>query len=73
MHASVYCLLGGSTWPCCSALTVVCCGAQGLRSLFGTLIVALPAFWNVGGLLALMFFIYAYVGMLLLGHVKRNG
>jgi quinol-cytochrome oxidoreductase complex cytochrome b subunit len=46
---------------------------QGLRSLFGTLMLSLPAFWNVGGLLALMFFIYAYIGMLLLGHVKRNG
>lgn len=34
---------------------------------------ALPAFWNVGGLLALMFFIYSYIGMLLLGTVKRNG
>lgn len=41
--------------------------------MFGTLMLSLPAFWNVGGLLALMFFIYAYVGMLLLGHVKRNG
>lgn len=51
----------------------VCCVLQGLRSLFGTLMLSLPAFWNVGGLLALMFFIYAYVGMLLLGHVKRNG
>lgn len=46
---------------------------QGLRSLFGTLIVSLPAFWNVGGLLGLMFFIYAYIGMLLLGHIKRTG
>jgi hypothetical protein len=49
------------------------CRVQGLRSLFGTLIVSLPAFWNVGALLGLMFFMYAYVGMLLLGKVKRNG
>jgi hypothetical protein len=62
-----------ATGGCNQAYPLLCCGMQGLRSLFGTLIVALPAFWNVGGLLALMFFIYAYVGMLLLGHVKRNG
>jgi hypothetical protein len=35
---------------------------QGIRSLFGTLIVSLPAFWNVGALLMLLFYIYAYVG-----------
>lgn len=46
---------------------------QGLRSLFGTLIVSLPAFWNVGALLGLLFFMYAYVGMLLLGNIKLNG
>ncbi|WIA07983.1 hypothetical protein OEZ85_007455 [Tetradesmus obliquus] len=46
---------------------------KGLRSLFGTLIVSLPAFWNVGALLGLLFFMYAYVGMLLLGSVKHNG
>jgi hypothetical protein len=46
---------------------------QGLRSLFGTLIVSLPAFWNVGALLGLLFFMYAYVGMLLLGSIKHNG
>lgn len=44
---------------------------QGLRSLFGTLIVSLPAFWNVGALLGLLFYIYAYVGVLLLGNIKR--
>jgi hypothetical protein len=35
---------------------------QGIRSLFGTLIVSLPAFWNVGALLGLLFYIYAYIG-----------
>ena len=35
---------------------------QGVRSLFGTLIVSLPAFWNVGALLGLLFYIYAYIG-----------
>jgi hypothetical protein len=52
--------------PCCGVL-------QGLRSLFGTLIVSLPAFWNVGALLGLLLFMYAYVGMLLLGSIKHNG
>ncbi len=45
---------------------------QGLRSLFGTLIISLPAFWNVGALIALLFFIYSYVGVLLLGSVQYN-
>lgn len=35
---------------------------QGVRSLFGTLIVSMPAFWNVGALLGLLFYIYAYIG-----------
>eukprot|EP00775_Hariotina_reticulata_P006841 gene6841-7059_t len=46
---------------------------KGLRSLFGTLIVSLPAFWNVGALIGLMFFMYSYIGMLLLGNIKLNG
>ena len=41
--------------------------AQGVRSLFGTLIVSLPAFWNVGALLGLLFYIYAYIGEALPG------
>lgn len=57
---------------CCTA-DVKPNSLQGLRSLFGTLIVSLPAFWNVGALLGLLFFMYAYVGMLLLGSVKHNG
>ena len=35
---------------------------QGVRSLFGTLMVSLPAFWNVGALMGLLFYIYAYIG-----------
>lgn len=35
---------------------------QGVRSLFGTLIVSMPAFWNVGALLGLLFYVYAYIG-----------
>jgi hypothetical protein len=45
---------------------------QGVRSLFSTLLISLPAFWNVGALLLLMFYMYAYVGVLLFGKVKRN-
>lgn len=41
-----------------------------MRSLFSTLILSLPAFWNVGALLMLLFFIYAYVGVLLFGQVR---
>lgn len=33
---------------------------------------ALPAFWNVGALLLLAFFMYAYIGVLLFGTVKRQ-
>jgi len=45
-------------------------GLKGVRSLFSTLILSLPAFWNVGALLMLLFFIYAYVGVLLFGEVR---
>lgn len=47
-------------------------GAKGIRSLFSTLIESMPAFWNVGALLGLLFYIYAYVGTLLLGSVRHN-
>lgn len=47
-------------------------GLKGVRSLFGTLIISLPAFWNVGALVFLMFFIYAYVGVLMFGKVVHN-
>eukprot|EP00899_Mesostigma_viride_P026282 jgi/Mesvir1/6839/Mv09018-RA.1 len=42
---------------------------KGLRSLFQTLIVSLPAFYNVGALVFLLFFIYAYIGVQLFGKV----
>ncbi len=45
---------------------------QAMRSLFGTLLASLPALWNVGALLALLFFMYAYTGVLLLGRVALN-
>ncbi|KAK9823801.1 hypothetical protein WJX72_005586 [[Myrmecia] bisecta] len=43
---------------------------KGLRALMATLIMSLPAFWNVGALLGLFFFMYAYVGVLLFGKLK---
>lgn len=36
--------------------------AQGLQSLLTTLATSLPAFWNVGALLLLVLFLYAYMG-----------
>ena len=45
---------------------------KGLRSLFETLLVSLPAFWNVGALVLLLFFIYSYVGVLTFGTVVRG-
>ncbi|CAD7702748.1 unnamed protein product [Ostreobium quekettii] len=47
-------------------------GFDGVRSLLETLIMSLPAFWNVGLLLVLAFFIYAYTGVLLFGSVRRG-
>ena len=44
---------------------------KGLKSLFETLLVSLPAFWNVGALVLLLFFIYSYVGVLTFGTVVR--
>lgn len=43
-----------------------------MRNLVGTLVVSLPAFYNVGALLFLFFFIYGYVGVILFGKVARN-
>lgn len=40
---------------------------RGLRTLFNTLLSSLPAVFNVGSLLFLMFFIYAVLGMNLFG------
>jgi hypothetical protein len=45
---------------------------QGVRNLVGTLVVSLPAFYNVGALLFLFFFIWGYVGVILFGKVARN-
>lgn len=40
----------------------MCLAMQGLQMLMTTLIVSLPAIFNVGSLLLLLFFIYAYMG-----------
>ena len=45
---------------------------KGLRDLLETLVASLPAFWNVGALVALLFFIYAYVGVILFGTTPEN-
>ena len=42
----------------------------GLKALFETLLRSLPALWNVGALLLLIFFIYSYVGVLTFGEVS---
>lgn len=43
---------------------------QGLKALLTTLIVSLPAFYNVGALLMLVFFMYSYVAVLLFGTIQ---
>ncbi|KXZ47565.1 hypothetical protein GPECTOR_34g724 [Gonium pectorale] len=43
---------------------------KGIQSLFTTLIYSLPAFGNVGALIGLFFFMYAYVGTFLFGKVQ---
>ncbi|GMH39581.1 hypothetical protein BSKO_07479 [Bryopsis sp. KO-2023] len=47
-------------------------GLKGIKSLFATLVISLPAFWNVGALILLLFFVYAYTGVLFFGMVKRG-
>lgn len=43
---------------------------KSLQSLFVTLWVSLPAFWNVGALLLLIMFVYSYLGVQLLGGLR---
>jgi hypothetical protein len=45
---------------------------KGVNSLLETLMVSLPAFWNVGALVLLLFFIYSYVGVLTFGTTIRG-
>ena len=56
----------------CSSKAALHAPLQGLRSLMSTLMISLPAFYNVGALIALLWFIYSYVGVLLFGNVKRG-
>ncbi len=44
--------------------------SQNVRSLFTTLVAALPAFGNVGSLIGLVLFMYAYVGVYLFGRLR---
>lgn len=43
-----------------------------MKSLFTTLVVSLPAFGNVGALIGLFFYMYAYVGVMLFANVKHQ-
>jgi hypothetical protein len=54
----------------CYAIVAHC--VQHVRSLLTTLLTALPAFGNVGALLGLFFFMYAYVGVALWGDLRWN-
>ncbi len=45
--------------------------AQGIKTLFQSLVMSLPAFGNVGALLGLFFFMYAYVGVMLFGKIRQ--
>ena len=45
---------------------------QGLKALLTTLIISLPAFYNVGALLMLVFFMYSYVAVLLFGSIQAQ-
>ena len=55
----------------CQALPCFYCSArQGLKALLTTLIISLPAFYNVGALLMLVFFMYSYVAVLLFGSIQ---
>ena len=47
--------------------------AKGIRRLVFSLVVSLPALFNIGALLFLFIFIYSIVGMSFFGYVKYNG
>jgi hypothetical protein len=44
-----------------------------LRLIFNTFVITLHSLANIGGLLLLFIFMYAILGMILFGNVKRNG
>lgn len=47
--------------------------ARSLRVVFNSFIYTLPALANVGGLLLLLLYLYAIIGVILFGALKRNG
>lgn len=47
--------------------------AKSLRMMFQTFVVSLPALINIGGLLVLLLYVYAVLGINLFANVKRNG
>ena len=47
--------------------------AKGIRRLMFSLVVSLPALFNVGAILFLIVFIYAIIGMSFFAHVKKTG
>ena len=44
--------------------------AKGLRTMFNTIIITIPALANIGGLLAIIIFIYAILGTNLFAYIK---
>lgn len=47
--------------------------AKGIQRLVFSLVVSLPALFNVGAILLLIVFIYAIIGMSFFAHVKKTG
>ena len=47
-------------------------GAQNVKSMINVLVTAIPGFVNVLALIALVLFMYAYVGVYLFGHLMWN-
>jgi hypothetical protein len=45
---------------------------QDVRALFSTWLASIPALANVGSLIALVFFMYAYIGVYLFGQLRWN-
>ena len=47
--------------------------AKGIQQLMSSLVISLPALFNVGAILFLIMFIYAIIGMSFFAHVKKTG
>jgi voltage-dependent calcium channel T type alpha-1I len=48
-------------------------GGRNLYMIFNTFVITITSLSNIGALLLLIIFMYSVLGMILLGHVKRNG